>query len=250
MHFCCLGSGSRGNAYVVEYRNTTLLIDCGFSITQLNRRLKKCFLSINDIDAIFISHEHQDHTRGLNAITQHANINTYMTAGTANALKFKPTNYLKAGIPHTIRDMQITPIAIPHDACEPVQFIIDNGRQRLAIITDLGYITPDILSSCSQLHSIIIECNHESAVLAANKNYPTRVKNRITSDNGHLENHAAARFIADIDNDNLSHVIAAHLSQQNNSKALVRRALSTSCAADKIKIADQRNILHWLSVSP
>lgn len=251
MHFCCLGSGSRGNAYVVEKRATTLMIDCGFSLTDIKRRLVKNLLSPADIDALLITHEHSDHTAGLRRFLDAYPIPAYMSRGTAKKLNY-PVGWrlLQAGKTLLIGDLQVLPVAVPHNAAEPLQFIIDDGAGRLGLMTDLGHTPPALCENLKNLNALIVECNYSASQLAANKRYPMEVKRRIAGDYGHLENEAAACLLGKIKNGDMRHVVATHLSAENNTPTAARQALRQAIngAATAIHVSDQENGADWLNI--
>ena len=240
MRFCCLGSDSGGNAFVVEHGATTLLVDCGFGGGQLQKRLERQFLKPSDIDAVLISHEHQDHTRGLEQLRgmTGGKLEAYMTVGTARMLKMK-NGYrpITPGESFIVGDMQATAVACPHDACEPVNFIVGGGGRRVGIFTDLGNITPAIRAAASGVNALIVECNYDSALLAANRFYPEAVKQRISGDYGHLENHQAASLAAAVAHPRLQYAVAAHLSKNNNRPELAKAALSAACPRARVELA-------------
>ena len=237
MRFCCLGSGSRGNAFLVEHRATTLLVECGFSPSELRRRLGRYFVNPREIDAVLIGHEHRDHSAAVESLAADG-IAIYMTAGTARALNFNGTQTIKSGTPFHIGDMDIFPITVPHDAEEPVQFVF-NGR--LGIFTDLGHITNAVRNACQNLEALVVECNYDAKILAANRRYPARIKERIRGKYGHLENGAAAALVKSVESPLLRHVVAAHISENNNAESSIRRALARVCDEKKITITDQRH---------
>lgn len=249
MQFCTLGSGSRGNAHLVEHRGTTLMLDCGFTLPDLLRRLAKRAVTTAEIDAILISHEHADHVGGLRHLLSKAGVPVYMTRGTADALgcpKRWEWREIAAGGEFSVGELQVLPFAVPHDAAEPVQFVFDDGARRLAIMTDIGEVPPRLSGGILQnLSAIIVECNYDRGMLAANRNYPRAVKERIAGALGHLDNDAAAKLITAINHRGLRHIVAAHLSGQNNSPECVRRALEKACGG-KLAIAGQKDGTGWL----
>ena len=250
MRFCSLGSGSAGNAFVVEQGHTTLLIDCGFSFVEIKKRLAARFVDIAEIDAVLISHEHGDHTRGLSALRKKNTTKPiYMTAGTARKMAYPGAwRRLDSGRTLTIGNLTVNPVTVPHNAAEPVQFIIDDGARRLGIFTDLGHISPAVRTACHDLHAIIIECNYDEKMLAANQKYPPAVKESIAGRWGHLENKVAAAFVAELSHRRLSHIMAAHLSANNNTAAEVRTALATISSQAQIHVAEQITGTKWLSI--
>ncbi|MGI9338259.1 MAG: MBL fold metallo-hydrolase [Gammaproteobacteria bacterium] len=247
MQFCTLGSGSRGNAHLIEHRGTTLLLDCGFALSGLRRRLAQRAVAPAEIDAVLISHEHTDHVCGLRRLLAETGLPVYMTRGTAAAMH-RPQEWrrIEEGGVFSIGELQVLPFGASHDAAEPVQFVFDDGERRLAVITDVGEVPPRLSGGILQnLSAIIVECNYDKAMLAANRNYPPAVKERIAGALGHLDNSAAARLIAEVNHRGLRHVVAAHLSEQNNSPECVRRALHKACGG-KLTIAGQREGTGWL----
>ena len=251
MRFCCLGSGSRGNGFVAEHGETTLLIDCGFSFTSLCRRLARHSLEISHINAVLVGHEHGDHANigALEKLRAAGGVDFYMSAGTAQKINFSGAHKIKSGVPFAVGGMQISPVTVPHNACEPVQFVIDDGARRLGIFTDLGHITKAVLDASGGLGAVVVECNYDASMLAANGNYPAHIKERIAGKYGHLENGAAANFIAAIQSPRLAHIVAAHLSAENNNETLVLKALAAAGGGRKITIAGQENGMEWSSIS-
>jgi phosphoribosyl 1,2-cyclic phosphodiesterase len=140
-------------------------------------------------------------------------------------------------------------VPVPHDAREPVQFVIDDGRHRLGILTDLGRPTPHVVRAMSRLDAIMLECNHDAGMLE-NSSYPASLKRRIGGDYGHLANHVSAQLLAAIDHDRLRTVVAAHLSRSNNLPELAREALAGAWGQDpeQILVADQDDGIQWVEV--
>lgn len=247
MRFCSLGSGSRGNAHIVEKGNTTLLIECGFSHRTLKKRLLERYLSPLEINAVFISHEHSDHVAGLKFFIEH-NIPYYMSAGTARALAHPPNwRCLAAGEQVMVGELSIEAIPVAHDVSEPMQFIIEDGVRKLAIFTDLGHISRNVLRACHDADALMVECNYDDEMLARG-NYPTHIKERIAGDYGHLSNSMASQLIAATKRQKPRHIIAAHISAENNNETLVRRALKTADENATIHIASQSHGTDWIQL--
>ena len=250
MQFCSLGSGSRGNAWLIEHRGTTLLLDCGFTLPDLRRRLARRATAEGEIDAVLVTHEHKDHVSGLRRFLEATNIPAYMTRGTALALD-KPRGWrrIEGGGEFVVGEMQVLPFDVSHDAAEPVQFVIDDGARRAGFATDLGVAPAHLIDEVLRdLSAIVVECNYDARMLAANRNYPRRVKERISGDYGHLDNAAAAELIAAVHHEGLRHIVAAHLSEQNNTAAAAMSALQKALggASKKITIATQQDGTDWL----
>jgi len=255
MRFASLGSGSRGNALVVEAGKTRVLLDCGLSVTEVATRLARRGLEVTDVDAIVVTHEHADHIGGVAGLARRYEIPVYLTYGTLAALDgdrgaLGPTTIIDSHMPFAIGDVQLCPFPVPHDAHEPVQFVFSDGNVRLGVLTDTGSSTPHIERMLSGLDALMLECNHDLAMLARGS-YPAVLKQRIAGRFGHLDNDSAAELLGHVDCSRLQHFIAAHLSQQNNTPELVRSktASALGCAPDGIIVADQQNGFEWCSIS-
>jgi phosphoribosyl 1,2-cyclic phosphodiesterase len=253
MRLCVLGSGSRGNAIVVEHRQTTILIDCGFGPREFARRCARRNINPAEINAVIITHEHQDHAGGLPHLAKtSAGASLWMTAGTARALNVARDSYrpLSPDTPLAIGDLQILPYTVSHDAEEPAQIVADDGARRAAILTDAGCITPAAQAAAADCDALILECNYDAAMLANNLRYPPRIKARIASRFGHLENGEAAGLLAEVAKRRLRRVIAAHLSAANNTAELARAALAAAVGASKsdIAVATQADGCDWVQL--
>lgn len=258
MRFASLGSGSEGNALLVECgapdAPSRILIDCGFGLREAVRRLERLGVEVEQIDAIFVTHEHGDHIGGAVKLAIAADATLYMTAGTAVAgLRQRPVgvrlDILDAHRPLELEQVRIEPVAVPHDAREPVQFVIDDGHTRLGVLTDLGHGTAHVVRAMCRLDAMVLECNHDAALLEAS-DYPRGLKRRISGPYGHLENAASASLLAALDQSRLRTVVAAHLSRSNNHADLVRRALASAwagAAESDIHVADQDEGIAWMS---
>ena len=255
MRFCCLGSGSEGNGLVVEAGDTRVLIDCGFGLAETVARLGRHGLAPDTLDAILVTHEHADHVGGVPRFAAKHGIPVYLTYGTLAAVEARmaPVAEVRPFDGHdafTIGGLAIAPVPVPHDAREPVQFILSDGARRLGVMTDIGVPTPHVAECLSGCDALVLECNHDPDMLAGS-DYPAMLKRRISGRHGHLANAAAAELLGALDTSRLQHLIAAHLSRQNNTPALARAALAGAlgCAADWIGIADQDDGFGWRSLS-
>jgi phosphoribosyl 1,2-cyclic phosphodiesterase len=258
LRFCCLGSGSGGNAFVVEAsdgRSTIrVLIDNGFSPRELERRLVRAEVDVASLSAILVTHEHGDHAGGVCAFAMRRQLNVYATEGTAAAAGFEPLSRLhtiRAGIELQIGPLQVLPVEVPHDACEPVQFIVSDGERRLAILTDLGHPARGVIAMLSGLDTLVLEFNHDLQMLRRGP-YPPSLKARIESDLGHLSNAQSIQFLESIDRSRLTRVVAAHLSRTNNQPQLAREALGALGMPAHVacELADQARGLGWRAVGP
>lgn len=257
LRFRCLGSGSEGNALVVESRDglfaTRVLVDNGFNPKQLAARLARAGLGIDDLDAVFVTHEHSDHVDGVAALLERRHVPLFATAGTAAAARLgaigADLRTLRAGVSVEIGALRIEPLAVPHDSSEPVQFVFDDGVRRFGLLTDIGMPTSAVAGALGRLDALMLECNHDAALLHAS-DYPPFLKARIAGDRGHLSNAQAAELLARIDRSRLRCVVAAHLSRKNNAPALAQAALAAvlNCALAEVLVARQAEGLDWLTV--
>jgi phosphoribosyl 1,2-cyclic phosphodiesterase len=251
MRFASLGSGSEGNGLVVEVGATRIMIDCGFGVRDTAVRLARLGLAPDSLAAILVTHEHEDHVGGVPAFAAKHRIPVWATFGTLTAAAGKLDGIERVcGFDShdvfTVGALTVTPFPVPHDAREPVQFVVGDGSHRLGVLTDIGASTAYVEASLSGCDALVLECNHDLGMLARGP-YPFPLKQRIAGPFGHLHNEAAAAILSRIDTSKLQHVVAAHLSQQNNTPDLARRALGTAlgCAPDWIGIADQASGFGW-----
>jgi len=254
MRFASLGSGSEGNGLVVESGGTRVLIDCGFGVRDAAARLGRLGLLPSSLAAILVTHEHSDHVGGVPAFAARHGIPVWATFGTLAAVsaRFEGMAQVYGFDSHdgfAIDALEITPVPVPHDAREPVQYVIGDGARRLGVLTDLGVSTAHVEASLSGCDALVLECNHDRELLETG-DYPYPLKQRIAGRLGHLHNEAAAEILARIDTTRLAHVVAAHLSQQNNTPELARAALAGAlgCAPEWIGIAEQATGFDWREV--
>jgi len=233
LRFRSLGSGSTGNATLVEAtsdgRTSRLLIDCGFALRHLDVRLARAGLAASDIDAVFITHEHGDHIGCAHSLSRRERIPVWMSEGTwlaTGARDFEGGLHLaRDGVDIAIGEMLVQPFTVPHDAREPLQLRCTDGARSLGVLTDLGHATPHVLGRLMHLDALLLEFNHDSDMLAGSR-YPPFLKQRVGGNYGHLSNVAAAEIARNVLHSGLRHVLAAHLSEQNNRPEIVRRVMA------------------------
>jgi phosphoribosyl 1,2-cyclic phosphodiesterase len=259
LRFKNLGSGSSGNATVVEGRSGTqmrrLLVDCGLGVRQLDARLGQAGLEAGQIDAIFITHEHADHIGCARSLALRQRIPVWMSRGTHAALGAPDFD----GLLHLAHDGQAIdmgtfearPFTVPHDAREPLQLRCSDGSAHLGVLTDLGHASGHVLQQLVGCHALLLEANHDPQMLA-DSSYPDFLKRRVSGKHGHLANAAAADILRALRHPGLQCVVAAHLSAQNNRPALAQAMLAQALDWDSkdIGIAHPANGTAWLTVNP
>jgi phosphoribosyl 1,2-cyclic phosphodiesterase len=253
LRFASLASGSGGNCLVVDADGTRVLIDCGLNLTVTEKRLRRLGLEPGDIDGLLITHEHGDHAQGVFDFAAAHNIVVYLTFGTMLAMKAegKVTEgvrmvYINGRQSEAIGGMLVIPFTVPHDAREPVQFVLSDGSRKLGVLTDIGAPTAHVAQTLSGLDALVLECNYDRDMLWSG-GYPKWLKQRIAGPFGHLDNEDSARLVAALDCSKLKHVIAAHLSQQNNKPQLARAVLARALNCDEswIGLATQDDGFAW-----
>ena len=251
MRFASLGSGSQGNALIVDGGATRVLLDCGFSTKATVERLARLAVAPEELYAVLVTHEHSDHIAGVFRFARRYAIPVCLTHGTYSAaprgtLPLPECRLIDGHAAFVIGDLEITPYPVPHDAREPVQYVFNDGARRLGVLTDSGSITPHIVDVLRACDALVLECNHDPALLAASS-YPAALKRRIAGNFGHLANHQAASLLKQIDSRKLQHIVAAHLSEHNNHPELAVDALAQAlnCAKDWIAVAHQDTGFDW-----
>lgn len=251
LRFASLGSGSRGNSTLVEWDSGMLLIDCGFSVRETNQRLERLGKRAEDLTAILVTHEHADHIKGVAPLARRYDLPVYMTPGTyqsRNLGELPDLRLIEGYASFELDQLKIIPVAVPHDAREPAQFILERASVRLGILTDLGSITAHVEEHYQNLDAMVLEANHDPFMLASGS-YPPSLKQRVGGLWGHLSNQQAAGFLQRLNCARLQHLVVAHISQQNNSLELAQAALAPVTAEVKqITFACQNQGFDWLSV--
>jgi phosphoribosyl 1,2-cyclic phosphodiesterase len=257
LRFKSLGSGSSGNATVVEAtcggQVTRILVDCGLGLKHLDGRLAQAGLFARDISAVFITHEHGDHIGCARQLALRDRIPVWMSHGTYAAIGQPDFEGLvgvaQDGTAIAVGALQLIPFTVPHDAREPLQLTCTDGASRLGILTDLGHATSHVLEQLALCQALVLECNHDEGLLAGSS-YPPFLKRRVGGMYGHLANSAAAAIAQAVCHPGLRQVVAAHLSEQNNRPELAQAALAAAlgCAAGDVLVAGPANGTGWLTV--
>ncbi len=253
MRFASLGSGSKGNATLVEWRDTCIMIDCGFSIKDTARRLEKLGKSPGDIDAILVTHEHSDHWKGVVPLSAKFDIDVYVTAGCLYSRSAEQKNFpfkiIDSHRAFQVGDIAVTPVPVPHDAREPVQFLFNSDNHQLGILTDVGSLTPHIETAYANCDGLLIEANHDVEMLHSGP-YPEFLKDRVSGPWGHLNNHQTAKLLTAINQQRIQQLVIGHISDKNNSLEKVRSAVEPVFSGQgNLYFACQQQGFDWLELS-
>lgn len=253
MRFASLGSGSRGNATLVESGDTLVMVDCGFSLKETRRRLQRLRVDPADIAAILVTHEHSDHINGVGALSRALDIPVYLTHGTQRSGRLGACDNavtFNAGETFSLGAMTVRSVVVPHDAREPCQYLFSADGCRVGILTDLGSITPHVVDAYRGCHGLLLEFNHCTDLLEEGP-YPPSLKSRVGGDWGHLSNRQACELLCQIATDDLRQLAIAHISEQNNARDAVESQLVAQVPAwrDGIVWADQAGGFPWLAVT-
>lgn len=252
LRFASLGSGSKGNATLIESGKTRLLVDCGFPLGEVERRLHRLGCPPQSLTAVLVTHEHGDHASGVGRLSRRYNLPVWLTVGTCHAMRdtdFAQTHYINPHQPLAIQNIHITPFPVPHDAREPCQFVFSDGNRKIGLLTDVGSYTPLILQMLQRLDALLLECNYDAAMLA-NGPYPPVLKARVAGRYGHLDNRQAAALLGELDTSRLQHLVGMHLSENNNLPEYAHQALCAgmNCTAEWIQLASQNDGIGWREV--
>ncbi|MFK8019614.1 MAG: MBL fold metallo-hydrolase [Pseudomonadales bacterium] len=255
LEFAGLGSGSKGNATVIRCGTECVLVDCGFSATEIEKRLARIELSPSDICAVLLTHEHSDHSNGVASACRRFNLPLYSSWGTIACLRERGANLtdieivtISGGQHYNFGALKASPVLVPHDAREPLQFVFTNGHSKLGILTDLGSVTSHVLDSYKQCDALLLEFNHDEQMLREGS-YPAKLKARVAGDWGHLSNKQAGQLLAAVDHCDLQHLVIAHISEKNNELTRVQSILdATLVNATQTIFAEQARGFDWLTL--
>lgn len=226
-----LGSGSGGNCYFLESGETRILIDAGFSGRQIRTRLESIGQTPEALTGILLTHEHSDHTKGLKVIAAKLGIPVYCNRLTLEAiesqfeLKFN-SKIFQTGASFDVGNVTVDSFSIPHDAYDPVGFVVHSTDRSAGFLTDLGHATRLVIDRVKEVQALILETNYDMKLLQEDTKRPWSIKQRILSRHGHLSNDAAAAALEDLVSDQLGHLYLAHLSRDCNSPDLANRVIS------------------------
>lgn len=228
MRIASLGSGSRGNATLLQAGDCTVMVDCGFALREIKRRALHRNFDLATLDAILVTHEHSDHSSGVGALARHYNIPVYLTHGTlatgriANCPRMRPFD---GGAQLHIGAFCVRAVTVPHDAREPVQYCFESGGRRVGVLTDLGSVTAHVCEAFDACDLLLLEFNHDAQLLAEGP-YPLSLKRRVGGDWGHLSNIQAVQLLMELNLARLQHLVIAHISEKNNRRDCVETQIT------------------------
>ena len=254
IRFASLGSGSAGNALLVESGATRILVDCGFGLREAGLRLGRLSVDPGELTGVVVTHEHGDHAGGVFTLARRYRLPVWLSYGTLAACGARADGVdIRIVDGHSrivLGDLEAMPYTVPHDAREPLQYVFTDGARRLGVLTDTGEVTPHICEMLDGVDGLVLECNHDPELLHAS-DYPPPLRRRIAGRLGHLANEAAAGLLRRIDCSRLQHVVAAHLSESNNRAELAVAALAGAlgCAGEWVTVASQDDGFDWRSLA-
>lgn len=240
MRLWTLGSGSKGNAVLVECGETRVLVDAGFSARRIAERLATIGVDPRSISALLLTHEHTDHVSALEGVVKRWNWPVHLTQGTAigagDALSSATTHVVAPGATFAIGTLAVTAVRTSHDAAEPVAYVVASERSgmRMAIVTDLGVVTNAVREAVRDVDVLVVESNHDEVMLQTGP-YPYHLKRRVAGDRGHLSNRAAGELVSECNHRGLQQVVLAHLSETNNTPAMALDAMRGVARKARVK---------------
>jgi phosphoribosyl 1,2-cyclic phosphodiesterase len=247
-----LGSGSRGNATLLSAGGSSVLVDCGFGLREVQRRAAALDFDLAQIDAILVTHEHSDHCSGVAALARRLQIPVYLTHGTLASGRVENCPELRlfdGGARLQIGALTVQSVTVPHDAREPVQYCVEHEARRVGILTDLGSVTPHVCRAFGQCDLLMLEFNHDRRMLAEGP-YPPSLKRRVGGDWGHLSNTQAIELLAQVNLERLRNLVIAHTSEKNNSRASIEALLESSFPGlrERTVWAEQDQGFAWINL--
>ncbi len=253
-----LGSGSSGNCALARTAQTTLLVDAGLSARQMTRRLEAQGVDPGALDGILITHEHGDHTRGIDVFCRTRRLPLYCTAMTREVIQDSiraPMEWriFESGQAFTIADLEVQSFPVPHDAVDPLGFVIRNSTGAVGVVSDVGHVTNLVKTHLRSVNALFVESNYDEIMLQNDTRRPWPTKQRILSRHGHLSNDQAAEMIAESASEALRHVILGHLSQDCNDPGVAMetvrvRLREAGFPEVEVSCAHQQHPTAWISV--
>lgn len=234
---------------LVEHGSTCVMVDCGFSTRQAERRLANLGKSASELSAILVTHEHSDHVCGVASLARKYAVPVWMTPGTERGSRLPQDIIINSILTpgnFQIGDLSIESYAMPHDANEPCQFVFDDGAKKIGLLTDIGTESQTVINALYDCDALLMECNHDDDMLF-NSHYPDFLKARISGNLGHFSNQQTAALLSKLDTSKLQHFVALHLSEKNNHEELVKQTVSRAlgCEENWVAVAKQGTEFQW-----
>jgi phosphoribosyl 1,2-cyclic phosphodiesterase len=236
LRICQLASGSKGNSIYIETEKTRILVDAGLSALQISKRLAEIGVEAETLSAVFVTHEHSDHSRGLGPLSRRYDLPIYLHCDTHKALPKVGSiteRFFEIGESFTFQDVEVIPFPITHDAIAPVGFTFESGEGKIGVATDLGIATRLVQNRLRQCCALVLETNHDEEMLRDGP-YPWELKQRIRSHHGHLSNNEGAALFDDVKWAGLQAVFLAHLSETNNTPQLAQQSIESVLARQNV----------------
>ena len=252
IRFASLGSGSKGNATLIESGQTRILVDCGFYLREVEERLERFGIEPQGLSAILVTHEHNDHIGGVARLARKYRIPVWMTNGTFANWDDPHVPDVTRFSPHetfTVGGLEIRPFPVPHDAREPCHYVVGDGVRRIGVVSNAGSVTPYMRECLSGCDALMLEFNHDFEMLMSGP-YPPALKDRVGGPLGHLSNAQSASLLAAVDCTRLQYLVLTHLSEKNNTPVLARAAACAALNRDEpwMVCANQGGGLNWREV--
>ncbi len=253
MKIASLGSGSKGNATLIVNLDTILLIDCGFSLKKIETKAEKFGLNLSQISAIFVTHEHGDHISGVAKLASKYQIPVYVTLGSAQKLleniDKNLIHYIHGDERINVGDIDVLAITVPHDSAEPVQFVFSciKTSKKLGVLTDSGHVSKHMINAYSGLDGLLLEFNYDHDMLN-NGPYPVSLKQRVSSDYGHLSNQQSMSLLKTIDSRKMKKLIIGHISEKNNDPAIIEALFQQEPTLPLPLLATQAEGFSWVQI--
>ena len=229
MKICIFASGSKGNSIYIESRGVALIIDQGLSLKELKKRMMLRGLDERKIKGILVTHEHNDHASGVGVTSRNLGLPIYATSGSLSKMERvlngnEQLITIEGGVPFKIGPMEIQPYGVSHDSLEPVQYCVMSGKKKIAIATDIGFVSTLVVERIKGSDLLVIESNYDGDMLK-NGSYPWALKQRIIGREGHLSNRNASEIIFNVTQNGSPKIVLAHLSEENNRPEIAEKSV-------------------------